>query len=196
MKLSGILLAVASVAFWLAWKLMPGVGVTDTATIFALVGAHRGQVYVSVVVQLVSAAACAVAVAGLLGAERARGSRALRAGAILLLLGALGSAADAIFHVVAFEMTAPGVNREAMAPVMQKLQGPDLVLLLPLVAAWFAGHAFVVVAARKDGPVARAAFWLLLASPAALVLGPLAFLAATSGSLALAGAALARAARA
>src|SRR5215470_13674671 len=124
MKLTGTLLILASALFWLAWKLMPGVGVTDTATIFALVREHRADVYLSVVVQLVSAAACAAAVAGLLLGERARTSWAMRAGAVLLLLGALGSAADAIFHVVAFEMTAPGIDLGAMAPVMQKLQGP------------------------------------------------------------------------
>jgi hypothetical protein len=48
--------------------LMPGVGVTDTSTIFALVGAHRGSVLVSVGLQLGSAAADALAVVGMLDA--------------------------------------------------------------------------------------------------------------------------------
>ena len=41
---------------WLSWLLMPGVGVTDSAQIFALVERKRPSVMISVVAQLISAA--------------------------------------------------------------------------------------------------------------------------------------------
>ena len=76
---------------------MPGVGVTDTATIFSLVAAHRHDVFLSVVLQLLSSALYAPGIAGLRSAEPARQSIALRTGSLLLVVGAMGSAADAIF---------------------------------------------------------------------------------------------------
>src|SRR5262249_44420301 len=45
MRATGAWLLLASVGFWLSWWLMPGVGVTDTATIFALVSQQRASVY-------------------------------------------------------------------------------------------------------------------------------------------------------
>jgi hypothetical protein len=177
---------------------MPGVGVTDTAMIFALVGAHRSSVFASVVLQLSSAAAYAPAAVGLTSATaRARE----RAGAVLLLVGAMGSAADAIFHLVAYEMTGPGVPLDVVAPVMRRLQGPDLALLLPFVVAFFAGHVLIVMASRTRGPLARASSRVLLLAPVVVAIGAvlvraglvegrvvgLSLLAALSGSLALVG---------
>jgi hypothetical protein len=206
MKTTGTWLVLASIGFWLSWWLMPGVGVTDTATIFALVGAHRSSVYASVILQLLSAAAYAPAIVGLLVADAGRGPRALRLGCGLLAAGAMGSAADAIFHLVAFEMTAPGIGLGEMGVVMRKLQGPDLVLILPFVLAFFAGHGAVVWAHRRHDAVARSAAWLLASLPAIAVVGALArgagvvdgrvvglaVLGALSGSLALVGISLAR----
>jgi hypothetical protein len=168
---AGAWLLVASLAFWLSWLLMPGVGITDTAQIFALVAAHRESVYLSAALQLVSAAAYAPGLAGVLASEWARGSAAVRLGCVLLLVGAMGSAADAIFHLVAYEMTAPGVPAEAMAPVMMRLQGPDLALLLPFVVAFFAGHAALVSALRRKSTPARFGFACLLAAPGIVAAG-------------------------
>jgi len=155
-------LAAASLAFWAAWLLMPGVGITDTATIFSLVGRHRTQVLVSVCVQLLSAAAYAPGIVCLLCQRQAAGSRAVRWGAALLAIGAMGSAADAIFHLVAYEMTAPHVDTAAMVPVMQALQGPDLRLLAPMIIAFFAGHALLAWAGHACGRLGRLSWTLLL----------------------------------
>jgi hypothetical protein len=187
--------------FWLSWVLMPGVGVTDTATIFALVGANRPSVLASVILQLASAAAYAPGVVAIATSDAARRSAAIRAGCLLLAIGAMGSAADAIFHLVAYEMTRPGAASDAMAPVMKRLQGSDLALLLPFVLAFFVAHALLVARNRKDGPLARAGFLVLLAAPVMLLAGVplvrlgilpgrivgLAFLAAVAGSLAMTG---------
>jgi hypothetical protein len=163
---AGAWLAIAAGGFWLSWLLMPGVGVTDTSTIFALVGQHRRQVYASVILQLLSAAAYAPSVLGLVASSQTSHPKTMRFGCALLLVGAMGSAADAIFHLVAVEMTAPGIDRAAMATVMRRLQGPDLRLLLPFVAALFIGHVVVVAARSKADWGARCAFWLLACSPA------------------------------
>jgi hypothetical protein len=199
--MTGPSLLVASVLFWCAWLLMPGVGVTDTDVIFALVGAHREQVFASVVLQLLSAAAYAPAALGLFASEEGRASKGLRAGCALLVVGAMGSAADAIFHLVAYEMTAPGIDVASMAVVMRRLQGPDLALLLPMVLALFAGHVAIAASLRERDAATRTAFRLLAWLPVLVVAGAaarradlvpgrvvgLAALGALSGSLALVG---------
>lgn len=199
LRITGALLVVAEALFWISWVLMPGVGVTDTMVIFALAGQSRANVFASVVLQLVSAAAFAPA---LVGIEAASTSRLSRAGTVLLLVGAMGSAAGAIFHLVAYEMTAPGIDLASVAPIMRRLQGPGLGLLLPFVLAFFTGHAFLASALRKRGPSARVGAWTLALSPLVIVVGApsvhagliagrivgLAFLAAVSSSLALTGA--------
>jgi hypothetical protein len=166
-----------------------------------LVGTHRSSVFASVILQLVSGASYAPGVVAIAMSDDAHRARTIRVGCILLAIGAMGSAADAIFHLVAYEMTGAGLAPEAMAPVMTKLQGPDLALLLPFVAAFFAGNALLVVAHRRRGPLARAGFLALVVSPAILLAGApmvrlgilagrvvgLAFLGATAGSLAMVG---------
>ena len=162
-RAAGVWLIVAATGFWISWLLMPGVGVTDPARIFELVGMHRPEVFASVVLQLVSAAAYLPGAIGLATADTS--NRAIRIGSLLLALGAAGSAADAIFHLVAYEMTAPGTSVVAMTGVMARLQGPDLALLLPLIVAFFAGHIVLATSFRRRGPWGRLAFRLLLATP-------------------------------
>jgi hypothetical protein len=166
---AGVWLTVASLGFWLSWLLMPGVGVTDAARIFELVGSHRAEVLASVVVQLLSAAAYLPGAFALAIAEPP--ARAIRTGCVLLAIGAAGSAADAIFHLVAFEMTAPGNPEGALVGVMRRLQGPDLALLLPFVAAFFAGHAVLATAVRRRGTAGRLAFLCVLLAPVAAIAG-------------------------
>ena len=126
---AGAFLVAASAMFWLSWMLMPGVGVsTDAATIFALVGANRSQrsYRASVVLQLAAASGVRT------GGHHRRSRPPTRnlpipaqSGSVASSLrsGAMGSAADAIFHLVAYEMTGPGVASGAMVPVMTRLQG-------------------------------------------------------------------------
>jgi hypothetical protein len=161
----GLWLVAAAVLFWVAWAFMPGVGITDAALIFERVGASRGQVLASAVLQLVSAACYAPALVALAVARPA-----LRRGATLLLVGAMGSAADAIFHLFAYEMTAPGVPSAALLPVMTRMQGPGLVWILPLIACFFAGSVVLFLGARRAGPVPGAgALWAALAVVVALL---------------------------
>src|SRR5512138_1713978 len=100
-RLGGGWLVAASILFWISWSLMPGVGVTDTKLILEKVALQRDAVWLSTVLQLVSAACFAPPLFALARLGHARGSRALRVGAVLLAIGAMGSAADAIFHLLA-----------------------------------------------------------------------------------------------
>jgi hypothetical protein len=80
-------------------------------------------VEISVVVQLVSAVLYVPALLGLLARTRLGRIRGVRWGAALLLIGAMGSAADAVLHLLAYAMTAPNLDRATLVTVMTFMQG-------------------------------------------------------------------------
>jgi hypothetical protein len=170
-RIGGTCLVAAALLFWLAWLLMPGVGVTDAHEIFRLVGAHRGRVLLSVVVQLASAVLYVPAVVGIASDARLGAARGMRRSVALLGIGALGSSADAMLHLLAYAMTKPGLDAAALAPVMRFMQGPGLRLLAPLLLAFFAGGAWLSAAAARDGLVSQANPRLHLAAVATAILG-------------------------
>jgi hypothetical protein len=164
-------LVLAAGAFWIAWLLMPGVGVTDAGRIFELVGQARTRVLASSALQLASAACYAPALVALASGARAH-DPGLRLAATSLLVGAMGSAADAVFHLFAYEMTAPGAPRAALLPVMARMQGPGLAWILPMIACFFLGTGLLLRAALRAGPAPGARrVWLGLGALAALLLG-------------------------
>lgn len=167
-RLAGTTLAAAAALFWVSWLLMPGVGVTDARRIFDLVGTHRTWVACSVAAQLVSAVLYVPALVALVSDPALAAARSIRIGAGLLLVGASGSAADAVYHLLAYAMTAPGLDLAALVPVMEFMQGPGLAVVAPLILAFFVGTAWLAVAFAGHGLVARAAAWLV---PAALAVG-------------------------
>ena len=132
---------------------MPGVGITDAQRILDLVSEHRPQVALSAALQLVSAACYAPALAGLVAQPSMGSDRNVLWGAILLLVGAMGSAADAVFHVVAHAMTSPGMDRASLVPSMEIVQGLGLRFVLPLIAAFFVGSVWLSVALARRGQV-------------------------------------------
>jgi hypothetical protein len=77
----------------------------------------------------------------------------------------MGSAADAVFHWVAVEMTAPGVDRAMMLPVMARMQGPGLVAIAPLIAAFFGGTWILVWSAARAAWIRRSALVVVIAGP-------------------------------
>ena len=155
-RLAGALLIVGSVCFWVTWALMPMPGTRDAAFIMDAVSAARSAVWLSCVVQLLSAAVWAAALVSLPEPTNQRGQLMWWAGLALLAVGMTGNSADAIFHLVAFELTHPDVAPAVGLQVMTRFQGPDLVLLLPTIAAFFAGLMLLAVAAVRAGFVARA----------------------------------------
>jgi hypothetical protein len=162
-------LAAAAVQFWISWALMPGVGVTDAAQIFALVGAQRSAVLWSAALQLLSAVLYVPALLGLSGAGFS--SRGIRWGAGILLLGAMGSAADAVFHVLAYAMTAPGLDPAPLLSVMRFMQGPALLMIAPMILAFFVGSIWLSVALARAGVVARWHPWLYALAPVVIAAG-------------------------
>jgi hypothetical protein len=121
-----------------------------------------------VIVQLVSAVLYVPAMLGV--AADARFGRGV---AGVLLVGALGSAADAVLHLLAFAMTAPGIDSAAMIPVMQFMQGPGLALLAPLILGFFAGGVWLSIAATRKGVVPRWNPWLHAIAVVAAIAGRL-----------------------
>jgi hypothetical protein len=136
-------LTAAATLFWVSWLLMPGVGVTDAGQIFDLVSSQRSLVLVSVIVQLVSAALYAPGLVAVVASAGEAAPALVRRGAWLLLVGAMGSAADAVLHLLAFAMTTPGLDRASLVRVMTFMQGPGLVIIAPLIAGFFAGGALL-----------------------------------------------------
>jgi hypothetical protein len=155
LRIAGISLVAAAVLFWLSWLLMPRVGVTDAKRIFELVAPQRSLVACSVVVQLLSAVLYAPASLGVACDAEAGTLPGARRGAGLLLVGAMGSAADAVLHLLAYAMTEPGLEPGSLDRVMAFMQGPGLLLLAPLIACFFIGGGALSVALARAGVVAR-----------------------------------------
>jgi len=176
---AGLLLVVAAVLFWLSWFLMPGVGVTDAAQIFDLVGRKRSSVMVSVVTQLLSAALYVPALLGINRAMSGTSDSGVRWSAGLLLVGAMGTAIDAIFHLLAYAMTMPGLDRHSLLPVMEFIQGPGLRLVAPFILSFFLGGIFLSISLAKKRTISNASGYFYLVALGFAVAGA----AASSGEI-------------
>lgn len=139
MQRTGLLLIGSALLFWLSWLLMPGVGVTDARQIFALVTTQRSLVMASVVIQLISAVLYVPALLGVVSDKKLGGVPTVQRWSGVLLVGVIGSAADAVLHLLAFAMTEPGLEIETLVRVMSFMQGPGLLLLAPLILCFFIG---------------------------------------------------------
>lgn len=150
-QIGGWCLIAAAAFFWPAWYLMPEPGTVDAAFILRAIASQRGSVMLSAVLQTM----CAVAVVpGVLSVAPSRSTLVI-AGAVLTLIGALGNAADAVYHQMAYEMTAAGVDRVAMLPVMTRMQTVQIVLLAPLLVAFFPGAACLCIGLAREGRAPR-----------------------------------------
>jgi hypothetical protein len=102
-------------------------------------------VWWSVLVQLVSSAAFVPAVV----LARPASPRAL-AGACLVLVGAMGMAMDAVYHLAAYYMTADGVAPESVLEPMRLMQSDGLKFLVPLLLPFLFGGWVFAAALRRD----------------------------------------------
>jgi len=170
-RYAGLILIGAAALFWLSWLLMPGVGVTSSAQIFDLVSRRRPLVMLSVIMQLVSSALYVPALLGMSCSTGQKCERQVRWGAGLLLLGAMGSAIDAVLHLLAYAMTMPGLERTESLKVMAFMQGPGLLLIAPLIVSFFAGSVLLSIALTKSGTASTAAVYMHLAALGLAVLG-------------------------
>jgi len=168
---AGLLLIIAAALFWLSWLLMPGVGVTDAAKIFELVARQRWSVMLSVITQLLSAALYIPALLGISWSTEQTSNAGVRWGIGLLLVGAMGSAIDAVFHLVAYAMTMPGLEPSSLLKVMAFMQGPGLRLVAPFMLGFFIGGIFLSIALAKSGAVSKASAYMYLLMLGIAVLG-------------------------
>jgi hypothetical protein len=168
-NLSAATLALGAILLWTAWALMPDAATNDAAHILTAVAAARDAVHASAILQLAGAALLAAGLA----AETAR-ERGTRAGATLVLLGAVGMAADAVYHQLAYAMTAPAIARDAVLPVMIQMQTEELRPLVPLLLMFVVG-AVVLGAQRRRRAIGSPWTARALMAPALLV--PLGILA-------------------
>lgn len=171
MRWTGWVLFTAGICFWTSWALMPGVGVTDAATILQLVGAQPGQVLTSSILQLLSAALLALATLGLARLFNSSGGRFRSWSVAMLAIGGCGNAADAIYHQLAYEMVRPGIDQAAMLPVMERMQSVDLLYVLPLILAFLLGCAGLAIGAARSGIVTKWNPILYLLWPLSILVG-------------------------
>jgi len=143
----GYSLMVAAILFWFSWFLMPEPGTVDAAYILSAIAGQRGSVMLSAILQTLCAVAFIPAALSVGGSR----SKLVRVGAFLTLVGALGNAADAVYHQMAYEMTAPNIDRAAMLPVMNRMQTVQIRLLVPLVLSSFAGPACLCIGLSREG---------------------------------------------
>jgi hypothetical protein len=179
-RVAGLSLIGAASLFLVAWALMPAPGVTDAQLILDLVAGQRGAVAASAVIQLASAVLYGVAATALLR-DADPGLRArLWAPLTVVVVGLLGSVADAVIHLLAYAMTAPGLDKGSLVVVMAFMQGPALLLVAPLIAAFFVGGAWLSVVLAREGVVSR---WNPRLYAIALAVGVVAALLARVGGV-------------
>jgi len=176
----GYALSAAAFLFWLAWLLMPGVGVTDAREIFQLVGSQRSAVLLSVVLQLLSAVLYVPAVIDIVSDRKLCKVPGLRFWSGVLLVGAIGSAADAVEHMLAYAMTGRGLDTDSFVPLMAFMQGPGLWILAPMIVCFFAGGAGLAIVLARAGAVSSWNGWL---HGVALLIGVLGAAVASAGIL-------------
>jgi hypothetical protein len=148
-------LVAAAVTFWLAWLLMPMPGTTDVAYILENVAATPERVWLSVGVQMLSSALFVPGLLAFVASPALRDSTLAFAAATLAGIGVTGLAADAIYHLLAYEMVQPGISREAMLPLMARFQREDLVFVAPQLLALVLGAGSMSLAAMRAGTVSK-----------------------------------------
>jgi hypothetical protein len=164
-NLAGVTLAAGAGCLFVAWTLMPDAATNDAGHILSAVTSARTRVHASALLQLLGSA---LLVPGLVAEARERPTTAL--GVIGTLWGALGMAADAVFHQLAYEMTAPGLAREALLPVMERMQTVALAPHLPLLLAFVIGPVLLGWQLRRGGSSTSSSILAaLLMAPAATI---------------------------
>jgi hypothetical protein len=158
----GLWLILAAATFWPAWVLMPDAGTNDAGHILEVVRANRDSVWWSAVIHLVTSVALVAAVVGIQSARRVSESTWARTGACLVLIGSLGVCADAFFHLMAYYLTAHGVDPAAVQEPMRLLQTQGVAFLVPLLLALVAGGWVYAAGLQRAGVLTGVAWYLFV----------------------------------
>ena len=154
-KVTGYLLILAALTFWISWFLMPDPGTTDTTHILAIVKASRTSVLCSVIIQIISSVLYVVAVFGLTR-YYFPWKKIKLSGIVLLGIGAMGLCADAFFHLLAFFMTDSAVNiQQDVVRVMEFMQTVGVVFLIPLLLPLFIGSLVLAINMKKQSMISK-----------------------------------------
>jgi hypothetical protein len=148
-RLAGLWFLFAAVTFWAAWVMMPDAGTNDAAHILQAVRENRAWVWWSALLHLLSSIAFVHGVEGVQSAAKTTGSTALRLGAVLVLVGALGVCADAFFHLMAYYLTADAVALTDVLEPFRQLQTQGIWLLVPLLLALLVGGPVYAAGLRR-----------------------------------------------
>jgi hypothetical protein len=154
-RVASVSLVGAAVLFGLAWFFMPVAGVTDAEEIFRIVTPQRGAVLAASILALVASTLYVPAMIGVIRSTDLPFHSKVWRPAAVLTVGTLGLATDAIDHLLAYAMTAPGVDQSAQVEVMAWMQGPALLLISPLIASFFVGAVWLSVAFARAGAISR-----------------------------------------
>jgi hypothetical protein len=160
--ISGVFLIAAAITFWLGWMLMPEAGTADPAYILNVVAGRRTEVWWSSVVHWISSILFVLGIIGIQNDMRVIASGWARLGAALALLGAMGVCLDGFFHLVAYYLTADGVQASAVLEPMRLLQTQGLVFLVPLLLALIIGGALYSVGLARAGVASRRPRWVFV----------------------------------
>jgi len=172
-NLTGSILMLASLGFFISWLLMPDPGTTNTHHILSIVKQSRASVMASIIIQIITSVLYLIALFQLAGISF-RQKRSTLAGIILMAIGVLGLCADAFFHLLAYFMTDDSVTLEQdVVTVMDFMQTTGVAFLLPILLPFFVGSLVLAIALNKGAMITKTS-WLMIT--AAFSLGILSML--------------------
>ena len=154
-NLTGYLLILAAITFWISWLLMPDPGTTDTNHILTIVKQARISVLCSVIIQIVSSVLYILALFSLTQFSVPQ-KKTTFIGIVLFGIGAMGLCSDAFFHLLAFFMTDDSVNiQQDVVRVMNFMQTKGVIFLIPLLLPLFIGSLVLAIGLKKQGIISN-----------------------------------------
>lgn len=160
-NLTGWLLILAALTFWISWYLMPDPGTVDTVRILNMVKEDRVAVLYSVIIQIISSMLYVLALFFLI--RQINPGKTTMAGAVLLGIGTLGLCSDAFFHLLAWFMTDNSVTIQAdVIRVMDFMQTDGVTFLLPILLPFFAGNLILAIGLNRQKIVSKNPQFILI----------------------------------
>ena len=156
-NITGWLLILAAITFWISWFLMPDPGTTDTQYILRAVKQVRINVLWSVITQIISSVLYVIALFKLTQVIHPL-KKIVLTGIILFGIGAMGLCADAFFHLLAYFMTDSSVNiQQDVIQVMEFMQTTGVVFLIPILLPFFIGGLVVSIGLQEQFTISKSA---------------------------------------
>ena len=163
-RITGFLLIISAITFWLAWFLMPDAGTANTTHILNMVKESRAKVLASVIVQIISCLFYIIVIVRLSQAIFSY-KKSTITGITLLGIGAMGMCTNAFFHLLAYFMTDDTVTIQAdIVRVMEFMQTTGVAFLIPLLLPFFIGSIILSIDLQKQKVISKTAMALFIAA--------------------------------